>query len=791
MEPHPKTYSGDLADPPPALNALCLRDHWVTWQWRRGKNGKEWTKPPFRADSPSELAANNNPATWTTHHAAVAAVLAGKAHGIGFVLTNTNIGAVDLDKCRDPETGKVDAWAQKILDQASSAYVEVTVSGTGLRIIGIACGAAVHRKFNLKADRERAAIEVYRGAVRYITVSGLQIGNCHELPNIDALIDDLVTEHTDSSEHDTQNGFDLDDIDALIRNGAPEGQRSEAFARVVWSLAGQGYTQEAIEKELRQFPGGIAAKFIKRLRPEIARCYEKWRQQHRPGQEADDVAWHDPDVSILDDRRGELPSFPLDVFSLSWQQWAKDAAHGAGVTVDHVMVPLLGIAASLIGTARRVRASKSWSEPLTLWIAVIGFSGSGKSPGLNVTRNALAKIERDRKNRIDALRQKHDSAAERARAIFKAWKDTVKEAVEKAVPAPPMPNDANVPDDFVAPRLYISNSTIERIAVLLKARPRGMLMVCDELSGLFLNLNRYSNGTDRPFWLECWNGGPYSIERIGRPPLLIDHLLVGLVGGFQPDRLARSFEGDADGLYGRLLYAWPLEPDYRALTDNIEEVEPEFENALVRLLDLSAEEGDELIVTPVSLSSDARERFEEFRRFAFRERAALDGREREWWAKAQTEVLRLSGTLAYLDWARRTAGQPFLTQEPNRIEADFVNAAVRLVRDYFWPHSRAALRQIGLSERHANARRALRWIQTHRKTEVSLKDIRRDALSQSLDAEQTQELLDALVKAGWLRETTTPTAGRSIRRWAVNPKLFSEGSAGSAASAESPRAEVL
>jgi hypothetical protein len=121
----------------------------------------------------------------------------------------------------------------------------------------------------------------------------------------------------------------------------------------------------------------------------------------------------------------------------------------------------------------------------------------------------------------------------------------------------------------------------------------------------------------------------------------------------------------------------------------------------------------------------------------------------------------------------------------------FVNAAVRLVRDYFWPHSRAALRQIGLSERHADARRALRWIRVHGKNEVSLKDIRRNALSQSLDADQTQELLDALVRAGWLRETTTPTAGRSVRRWAVNPKLFSEGSAGSTGSAESACAEVF
>jgi Protein of unknown function (DUF3987) len=666
--PHPLTHCGDLADPPAALNSLYLRDQWVVWRWQRNKKGQDWTKPPFRADSPNEFASNNDPQTWATHHAAVAVALAGKADGIGFVLTNTNIGAVDVDKCRDPQTGKIDAWAQEILDHAPGAYVEITVSGTGMRIIGIACGAAVHRKFSIKNERERAAVEVYRGAVRYITVSGLQVGNCCELPNIDALIDDFVAQHSNSNEYDTHNGFGFDDIEALIRNGAPEGQRSEAFARVVWSLAGQGHTQDEIEKELRQFPGGIAAKFIKRLRPEIARCYEKWQQQHRPGHEAEDVAWRDPDLSILDDRRGELPGFPLDALSPSWQQWARNAAHGAGVTVDHVMVPLLGVASSLIGTARRVRASKSWSQPFTLWAGVVGFSGSGKTPGLDVTKNTLAKIERDRRARTENLRREHDSNAERARASYRAWKENVKDAVEKGLPAPPMPDDANVPDDFVAPRLYLSNSTIERIAVLLQARPRGMLMLCDELAGLFLNLSRYSGGTDRPFWLECWNGGHYVVERMGRPALAIDHLLVGLVGGFQPDKLARSFQGDADGLYARMLFSWPPEPSYQALTDDTEEVEPEFENTLVRLIDLSAEEGDELIITPVPLSAGARESFECFRALVCRERAALDGREREWWAKAQAQVLRLAGTLAYLDWARRTADKQSSLPSPTELK---------------------------------------------------------------------------------------------------------------------------
>lgn len=152
-------------------------------------------------------AACNNPQTWTTHRAAVTAVLAGKAHGIGFVLTGTNIGAVDIDDCRDPETGTVASWAQEILNAAPTAYREVTVSGTGLRVIGIAKGNEQHKKFAV-GDRPGAAIEIYRQATRYITVSGLEISNCSELPNIDALIDDLVARHGGSG-----NGFDFDKED--------------------------------------------------------------------------------------------------------------------------------------------------------------------------------------------------------------------------------------------------------------------------------------------------------------------------------------------------------------------------------------------------------------------------------------------------------------------------------------------------------------------------------------------------------------------------------------------------
>jgi hypothetical protein len=480
------------------------------------------------------------------------------------------------------------------------------------------------------------------------------------------------------------------------------------------------------------------------------------------------AAWIEPDLSLLDDRRGALPEFPTEALTERWRVWVKKAAPGAGVTAGHVMVPLLGVASSLIGMARKVRASRSWSEPFTNWTGVVGASGSGKTPGLNVTTRALSAIERDRKGRIGELQRGHEKRAEVAKAAAKMWKAEVQDAVEAGRPAPNMPENATDPGPFVAPRLYVSDVTIERLATLLTVRPRGMVVIDDELAGLFLNMGRYSNGSDREFWLKAWNGEHHSVERQSRPPVVLDHLLVGMTGGFQPDKLARSFTGDDDGMYARVLFGWPDEPAFSRLPNDVTEVEPEFKLALQRLIDLPDMDGDTFTPRNVPLADEALEGFEQFRQFLHDGKAALDGREREWWSKGATHVLRLAGTLCYLDWAME--GGP----EPAAVTAAFMSSAVTLWCGYFWPHSRAALRQVGISDKHANARSALRWIAANDKAEVSREDIRRDALSQRLDAKATGELIDSLVDAGWLRKAEPPDAGRRGRkpqRWSVNPFL--------------------
>jgi hypothetical protein len=547
---------------------------------------------------------------------------------------------------------------------------------------------------------------------------------------------------------------------------------------------GQGYT---VHRDEPKTNGGSGQEEESGAADETSRAngpnYEQQKSYYACGP---NHTWEDPDLSIFDDRRGELPKFPIDILSGPCQQWIERSAHGAGVTAAHVALPLFGVVSSLIGTARRVMASRSWTQPMTTWMAVVGFSGAGKTPGLDVTKRALFQIELARKSKIIELRRMHDSRVEAAKAARAQWKKEVKRAAEgkfvkldeyrnKLASEPVMPAEATDPGRFIAPRLCVSNATIERLADLLQARPQGMLMLCDELAGLFLNMSRYSGGQDNEFWLEAWNGSSYTVERMGCPPVAVNYLLVGVVGGLQPDKLARSFNGDLDGMYARTLFAWPEDPPYRPLTDEVAEVEPEIVNALSRIIDLAPVGEVDFAPRNICLSPEAAETFERFRELHHLRKDALMGRDREWWAKAPAHVLRLAGTLCYLSWAM--VGGP----EPERIDVEYVQAAVRLVREYFWPHARAALRQIGFTERHADSRRVLRWIKAYGKHELSREEIRREALGQSLDADQTQALLDGLVKAGWLRKISTPTGGRRRHRWRVNPIIH--GPAGSAESA--------
>jgi hypothetical protein len=309
----PRTYNGDLKNLPPALLPLTADDRWVVWPWelRTTKGGKsKWTKPPRQARDPRHNARSNDPSTWGSYADAVAAVVAGNADGIGYMLKGSVIGAIDLDHCVGKDNGELVPWAERLQNEAFGAYQEITVSGAGLRIIGKVSGPETHRKFTF--DRKTGAgIELYRNTARYITVSGKEMGGpCPELPSLDELIDRLLQRHGQNPD-----GLDFNDagpqqsasIDDIIRSGAPEGSRSELFQKVVWNLAGKGRSIDQITDELARYPNGIAAKYADRLHTEVRRSYEKWRSSKRAATiggeaHASAIAW--PQIFVV---AGELP----------------------------------------------------------------------------------------------------------------------------------------------------------------------------------------------------------------------------------------------------------------------------------------------------------------------------------------------------------------------------------------------------------------------------------------------------------------------------------------------------
>jgi hypothetical protein len=305
MTKKPHTLKGDLAHLPIALTPLMALQHWVCWRWefRRGI----WTKPPYATTG--GRAKNNDPATWAAYESALAAVQNGGGYdGIGFALLDTPFDVVDLDHCLDPATAQIDEWARIWIDAANSAYVERTPSGVGLRIIsGMGGTEKLHRKWSIKDARQGAAIEVYRNCERYITITGIQVGDCKELGSANGLLEQIKEEMERASKRNGTGGtrFDFNnagskiDYDDIIENGAPNGADVSAlFHSAVGHLHSKGMSVDEIVETLSKPIHGIGQRYPGRLRQEVERSFEKWAAKARIAPDAAPDATEPKDGSI-------------------------------------------------------------------------------------------------------------------------------------------------------------------------------------------------------------------------------------------------------------------------------------------------------------------------------------------------------------------------------------------------------------------------------------------------------------------------------------------------------------
>jgi putative DNA primase/helicase len=181
-----------------------LRDRaqWVVWVYHQ--RGDKWTKVPLTPGR-SGQAKTDDPSTWRPCDEARAAYDRGGLPGVGYVFSKKRIAkdggaievddpytGIDLDKCRNPDTGVIAPEAMAIVRKLDS-YTEVSPSGTGLHVIvrGALPGGLGRRI----AAKEFDHLEYYdRG--RYFTMSGSHLpGTPASVQSRQAELDEVIAEY--------------------------------------------------------------------------------------------------------------------------------------------------------------------------------------------------------------------------------------------------------------------------------------------------------------------------------------------------------------------------------------------------------------------------------------------------------------------------------------------------------------------------------------------------------------------------------------------------------------------
>lgn len=179
------------------------RDQWVCWRYKWDTDRDEWTKVPVDAEA-GGFASSTDPDTWTSFAAALAYHERGgtDTDGLGYVFDDEDtVVGVDLDDCRDPETGDLAAWAENVVDDVPT-YAEASPSGTGLHLFGIGFKPDGDTRADV-ADAD-GHLEMYDTG-RYFTVTGHTVGGSpDDVRQVNDEISDVHSEYIADDDEDDE-----------------------------------------------------------------------------------------------------------------------------------------------------------------------------------------------------------------------------------------------------------------------------------------------------------------------------------------------------------------------------------------------------------------------------------------------------------------------------------------------------------------------------------------------------------------------------------------------------------
>jgi hypothetical protein len=244
--------------------------------------------------------------------------------------------------------------------------------------------------------------------------------------------------------------------------------------------------------------------------------------------------------------------FPADALPEPLASFVTEAEAAIGCDASYVALPLLACVAAAIGTTRRLELKPGFAVPAILWTVIVGESGTSKTPALK----AVLEHVRERQSRLfeahRAVEQDYNAQLLEHEKAVALWRRST-----SAGPAPIAPTPTP------AERAYVSDTTVEALAVILADNQRGILVTRDELAGWLGSLDRYAQGkgADEAFWLSSFNAEPVTVDRRtgNRKSIYVPTAAVYVTGGIQPAVLQRALgqERRESGLLARLLLTSP------------------------------------------------------------------------------------------------------------------------------------------------------------------------------------------------------------------------------------------
>jgi len=445
--------------------------------------------------------------------------------------------------------------------------------------------------------------------------------------------------------------------------------------------------------------------------------------------------------------------FPIDALPEPLRGFVAAGAKAIGCDPSYLALPMLAAIAATIGNTRRIQLKRGWTAPAILWVAVVGESGTAKTPAFRLAMRPIRERQRKALERhAEAMRQYEAAMAHHEKAMAE-WKRD-----KKSTDDPP-----ERPEAPHAKRCIVSDTTVEALAPLLLSNPRGLLLARDELAGWIGSFDRYAGGkggADAAHWLSVHNGESIIVDRKTGIPrtIFVPQASVCVCGGIQPAILHRALgnEHRESGLAARLLLTCPPRIAKRWTEADID---PAAEAEIARLVDRLCElhptqsaEGEPRPVV-VGLATDAKAAWKAYYNAHALEQADLAGELSAAWSKLEEYAARLALVVHFARWA---ADDPTLASA-HVVDARSMSAGIAMAT-WFKGEARRVYALLCESDEDREQRRLVEWIErkgglaTAREVQMGCRWLR--------EAGAAEAALDVLAKAGWGNWEPTPPGRR-------------------------------